>query len=105
MQCHIESAPADHPHLQLVLHGEHDDDDKDDDDDNYDDDGDYYDYDGWLQCHIESAPADSLIILTYNSSYMENMKTLVPTYRLSYIISYHISYHIISHTTCPTWRT
>jgi len=34
-----------------------------------------------VECHIESAPADSLIILTYNSSYMENMKTLVPTYR------------------------
>merc|ERR1712130_1096562 len=34
-----------------------------------------------VECHIESAPEDSLVILTYNSSYMDNMKTLIPTHR------------------------
>ena len=49
-----------------------------DDDDGHDDDGDV------VQCHIESAPEDSLVILTYNSSYMDNMKTLIPTHRLTF---------------------
>lgn len=34
-----------------------------------------------VECHVESAPEDSLVILTYNSSYMDNMKTLLPTHR------------------------
>ena len=49
-----------------------------DHDDNCDDD------DGVAQCHVESAPEDSLVILTYNSSYMDNMKTLLPTHRCLY---------------------
>ena len=56
--------------------GDHD--DNCDDDDNDDDD------DGVAQCHVESAPEDSLVILTYNSSYMDNMKTLLPTHRFLY---------------------
>ena len=55
--------------------GDHD--DNCDDDDN-DDDG------VVAQCHVESAPEDSLVILTYNSSYMDNMKTLLPTHRFLY---------------------
>ena len=50
------------------------------------------------QCQIENAPAASLVILTFNSSYMENMKTLVTTRRFSH----HWHYHCHVHTRCST---
>ena len=49
------------------------------------------------QCQIENAPAASLVILTFNSSYMENMKTLVTTRRFSHHWHCHCHCHCHCH--------